>query len=307
MELKWLEDFQSLAKQGNFSAAAKERNVTQPAFSRRIQALEFWLGVTLFDRTSYPITLTEHGEKFEPAAEELIHKIRNLKYDFSQLSVQSEQNIRITSMHTLAIHYLPMLTRKIGPDIKKFNLIVNPSVQGIDNHFAAILDENTDILITFFSEVMTPPTQVVEKLEIIDIGREKFIPVLSSELYYQLKLDQLSPAETEVPYLSYSEFTFIDKILKPTIESSQWRLLRVYESSLSEGIRSMVMQGMGLAWLPRTLIQEQLNNQTLIQVGPSNAEIDVEIHGYRLKECRRSAVLEFWSAMQVATGYPWPT
>lgn len=44
MDVKWLEDFISLQRLGNFSAAARARNVTQPAFSRRIRALEMWLG-----------------------------------------------------------------------------------------------------------------------------------------------------------------------------------------------------------------------------------------------------------------------
>ncbi|WFN95937.1 LysR family transcriptional regulator [Edwardsiella ictaluri] len=66
MDVKWLEDFISLQRLGNFSAAARARNVTQPAFSRRIRALEMWLGVPLFDRSSNPILLTPYGERFLP-------------------------------------------------------------------------------------------------------------------------------------------------------------------------------------------------------------------------------------------------
>ena len=39
METKWLEDFVSLAETRSFSRSAQLRRVTQPAFSRRIQAL----------------------------------------------------------------------------------------------------------------------------------------------------------------------------------------------------------------------------------------------------------------------------
>ena len=37
MNLSWLEDFQALAESGNFSRAAEQRHMTQPAFGRRIQ------------------------------------------------------------------------------------------------------------------------------------------------------------------------------------------------------------------------------------------------------------------------------
>jgi len=50
MDIMWLEDFIKLADEGNFSRAAEARNLTQPAFSRRIRALEDWVGATLVDR-----------------------------------------------------------------------------------------------------------------------------------------------------------------------------------------------------------------------------------------------------------------
>ena len=49
MEIKWLEDFVSLANTRSFSRSAVERRVTQSAFSRRIQQLEQWLGVPLVE------------------------------------------------------------------------------------------------------------------------------------------------------------------------------------------------------------------------------------------------------------------
>ena len=51
LNLSWLDDFMALAASGNFSRAAEERHMTQPAFSRRVRALEEWLGVDLFDRS----------------------------------------------------------------------------------------------------------------------------------------------------------------------------------------------------------------------------------------------------------------
>jgi len=52
MELAGLEDFGALIHAGNFSRAASTRYVTQPAFSRRIRALER-VGEPAFGRRSY--------------------------------------------------------------------------------------------------------------------------------------------------------------------------------------------------------------------------------------------------------------
>ena len=67
METKWLEDFVSLAETRSFSRSAQLRHVTQPAFSRRIQALEAWAGTDLVDRSSYPTRLTPAGETLSRA------------------------------------------------------------------------------------------------------------------------------------------------------------------------------------------------------------------------------------------------
>jgi regulatory helix-turn-helix LysR family protein len=63
----------------NFSRAAELRHVTQPAFSRRIRALEDWVGVDLFERDSHPVMLTEASRRFRPVAEELLrhHPVAN--------------------------------------------------------------------------------------------------------------------------------------------------------------------------------------------------------------------------------------
>ncbi|HAN6100859.1 TPA: LysR family transcriptional regulator [Escherichia coli] len=50
IETKWLYDFLTLEKCRNFSQAAVSRYVSQPAFSRRIRALEQAIGVELFNR-----------------------------------------------------------------------------------------------------------------------------------------------------------------------------------------------------------------------------------------------------------------
>ena len=68
MDIKWLEDFLSLAQTRNFSRSAQERNVTQSALSRRIRALEAWVGADLVDRSTYPLVLTPAGKLFSNAA-----------------------------------------------------------------------------------------------------------------------------------------------------------------------------------------------------------------------------------------------
>ncbi|MDH4062660.1 MAG: LysR family transcriptional regulator, partial [Aquincola sp.] len=76
MDTKWLEDFVSLAGTRSFSRSAQLRHVTQPAFSRRIQALEAWAGVDLVDRSIFPMRLTAAGETFLAQAQEMLASLQ---------------------------------------------------------------------------------------------------------------------------------------------------------------------------------------------------------------------------------------
>ncbi len=81
MELKWLEDFLSLAQTSSFSQSAEERFVTQSGFSRRIKGLELWVGTPLVDRGTYPTTLTPAGAAFRDTAEEVLRLLYESRHE----------------------------------------------------------------------------------------------------------------------------------------------------------------------------------------------------------------------------------
>ena len=106
VDQKLLEDFLSLCRHRSFSHAAQERNVTQPAFSRRIRALEEWLGVVLFDRTALPVRLTAQGEQFLPVARDIVDRMAEARREFAAGN-RSDGIVRLISLPTLSINVLP--------------------------------------------------------------------------------------------------------------------------------------------------------------------------------------------------------
>src|SRR5436853_2668919 len=113
MELKWLEDFVCLASARSFWKASEERNVSQPAFSRRIRTLENWLGVTLIDRSSYPVSLTPYGRQFLPYAQEIIKTSRTVREEFRMLAGAQANELRIATQHSISIYLLPLFVRAL--------------------------------------------------------------------------------------------------------------------------------------------------------------------------------------------------
>ena len=69
--------FDSAARMGSFSAAARELNLTQGAISRQIHALENQLGVALFKRAGKTVQLTEVGKVYLQEIHTALRTIRN--------------------------------------------------------------------------------------------------------------------------------------------------------------------------------------------------------------------------------------
>lgn len=110
MELKWLEDYLALVDAGNFTTAANLRHLSQPAFSRRIQALESWLGVELIDRSKKPFRFTPAAKAHEATLRNLVnamYQARNqIKYSFRDqvsLSVAAQHSLLVTPFYRVSL------------------------------------------------------------------------------------------------------------------------------------------------------------------------------------------------------------
>ena len=147
MDVKWLEDFLALARTRSFSAAARERQVTQPAFSRRIRALEFWAGVPLVDRSSHPVAITAAGRKFRETAEEAIRLLDSARDDLRAGSDSARPTIAVTALHSLATGFFPRWLKDMQRGTGDFDSRLMAS--GYQSCLASISDGGYDFMLTF--------------------------------------------------------------------------------------------------------------------------------------------------------------
>ncbi|HEX2724720.1 MAG TPA: LysR family transcriptional regulator, partial [Beijerinckiaceae bacterium] len=112
MDLDWLRDFLALADEKNFSRAADARHVSQPAFSRRIRALEDWIGTPLFERSAQGATLTPAGGHFRPLAEELVRALRRAQRETRAVGTRETTALSIAATHALSFTFFPGWIRK---------------------------------------------------------------------------------------------------------------------------------------------------------------------------------------------------
>lgn len=76
MENRDLDYFLACCKAGSFTAAARRAHIVQSAMSAAIARLEHELGVSLFDRSATPVTVTEHGAALQTAAQRILEAVQ---------------------------------------------------------------------------------------------------------------------------------------------------------------------------------------------------------------------------------------
>lgn len=105
INLQALEQFVVLARTQNFTRAAEELHLSQPALSRSIRKLEEQLGKPLFERRPREVVLTGLGERLLERAREILRMIDEALTDLSEAG--RNPRIRLGAIPTIAPYFLP--------------------------------------------------------------------------------------------------------------------------------------------------------------------------------------------------------
>ena len=299
MELKWLLDFVSLANTGSFSQTAKERNVTQSAVSRRIQALEHWLGTELVDRKSHPLTLTDSGIRFLEPAEIMIRLAYKVKDDFSDNQIAARDTLTFSSSTHLAISFLPRWLMHVRKGLGPFNVKVQTDISGIHDHFENLRNLQSDFLLHYGHGISTLAMDA-SKFGRVVIGEDVLVPVCQYELQASENYTLPSSGDQPLPYISPWHTSPIAKLIADRAAQTYppAYLDTLVESSIVDCTKGFVAQGVGVAWLPRSAIEDELACGEFAQIGDASYEIPLPIEIFRYSSNTKPTAMRFWKHVE---------
>ncbi|MFD1694738.1 LysR substrate-binding domain-containing protein [Roseibium aestuarii] len=296
MELSWLEDFAELAAARNFSTAASARHITQPAFSRRIKALENWVGAELIDRSSYPVALTQAGETFLETSRELMRSIYRLRDDCRQQAKTAAETVHISALHTIALANFPGLLQQVEKRAGPFNTRMNATE--FYDCIESLSLGRCDLSMAYVHP-LGPPVLQTGQFVSRKIASDPFVLVTGTGADGE-PLFRLEPRDDAYPLISYSADTFLGKVqtdLTTQLARRGIRFQTVFENTMSEAVKRMVLTGKGLGFLPRAAAEREIAAGDIQVLGPLPSEVELEIRVFR-KIGPGSKVMErFWNEM----------
>lgn len=293
MELKWLEDFLSLAATQSFSRSAHERNVTQSALSRRIRQLEDWLCVPLFDRSTYPVRITAEGRAFLPQAKEIADRIRKARRELRHQHLATAEVLTFVTLNTLALTFFPDWIRRLKARGHAFKTRFGDQRSSFADKVALLLDGDCDFFLTY-AHSNVPVRLDPERFVFRCLGAETAIPVSAADAEGR-PLHAIDPAGPPIAYLSYGTSSFFACALAELFTAHPLPLTTVYESAVSAGLKAMALAGCGVGWIPESLVADELKSGALVPAGDRAWYLPTEIRLYRASARGRPVLERFWA------------
>jgi len=297
MDLGWLEDFVTLAERGHFGRAAEARNLTQPAFSRRIRALEDWVGTPLFDRAVQPVALTPAGAALMPPAREALRLLSRGRGQAREAAGQEAGTLRFAVTHGLSLHVFPAWLRSLPAAVQP--RAMHLSTDTLRGTIAALVGGETDFLICHqHPDLPAALVPAPEAFISCHIGRERLIPLCAAAATgaprHVLSVQAMPPIMGYGPDSAFA--SAIAAVLRRNGAVARPHV--VVQSGVA--LAHLVEQGDGVCWLPESLARADEVARRLVPAdgegGSWQAELDICLHRPKARLSRRAEA--FWAAAE---------
>lgn len=303
MELKWLEDFLSLVDTRNFTRSAELRFTTQPAFSRRIRSLEEWIGTPLIERATQPVSLTAAGQKFRPAAEEMLRRLYQAREDIRLLDHAAANTISFTATHSVSLNFFPRWIRRM--EEHKGVLFTRLDSNQVEDCVQALQKAHVHFMLCHAHSSVDLHLPADTFASIV-VGSDRLLPVTVPDAHGQPMHALPGTRQHPAHYLAYAGTSAIGRAVEHLLEhcADKPQLEQVFVSHLAAVLESMVRAGRGLAWLPESQVKDDLRLGHLVVAGDERWVVPVEIRLFRPKDGLPPKSEEFWAAVVASQADP---
>ena len=247
-----LNTFQAVAETGGFTKASRKLNLSQPAVSQQIQALEASLHVKLFDRSGKKIHLTKEGELLLSRTSKITGELQEIKFLFDELLNLERGRLDIGSSAVFGTYLLPKVIGKfhntypgIEIDLHAGNShnVISMLLNGeIEFGFGGLFEDEPKVNYTLVHQepliAVVANQHPLASQDHVTIDSLKSVPLILREKGTRIRRDM----ET---WFNHADNAFFPE--------------RFIELENVEIAKKMIEEGIGLTILPRAAVESELN------------------------------------------------
>jgi DNA-binding transcriptional LysR family regulator len=274
MRLEWIDDILAVLDTGSLARAAEKRLVTQSAFTRRVRLIEDSIGAELFDRRRKPVTLLAGVEALAPELRDLSMRLRQVRRKLHSATSQSGSALSFACQHAITTTVTPWIVRAMT---SAGDTPVRVRSSNQDECLMFLLSGEVDFVVMY--TVPDMPTPFLERaFESLTLGGDFLIPVCAPGLRDTLQSNR-------IPAISYPSDVFLgqvfDRHIAPRLDN-EMQFVTKAETALTLAAYEFAVGGIGVAWLPRSLVVEALVQGSLISLEAELPVQPLDIRAFRL-------------------------
>ena len=298
MQVRWIEDFLTLADAKGFAKAAGRRNVSQPTFSRHMQSLEEWLGVELVDRRGSRVQLTASGRIFREFAIDMLRRTYDMRALLRGQTAVAESLIRFSVAHTLSVTFFPQWLNQLRAALG--DVLAHVNAVNVADGALALTEGATDLLLAYHHPQL-PVLLDSRRFPHLTLATERMAP-------YSVPLPSGAPrfkvpgrAGAVMPFLSYSAGAYLGQVVEMILLNAgePMHLTRRFDTHMAEALKAMVLAGHGLGWLPHSSATREVKEGRLVVAGSAKWCCELEVRLYRAADRGNDMVEKIWEQLAV--------
>ena len=252
--IRSLEVFVAVAETGQMRAGAKLLNLTQPAASQHISALEKAFDTILLDRSSRPSPLTYAGARLHSKAQKIIDAFSELETELRHVGQDSLSLLRVGIQASVATTLTPHLIAHAQNEFDVEDITLHAGQSG--DHEQLLRTKRADLAIT------SNPFLDMDGLERHHIMTEPYLLVLPE--YYEGPTDSLEAIQAKLPLVRFGDTTNAGRQIAQHLRRLRFEPGRVIQADRSSMVTSCVSAGQGFSLLtPTLLIDGMVENMRL--------------------------------------------
>jgi LysR family transcriptional regulator, low CO2-responsive transcriptional regulator len=282
LTLRQLKVFEAVARHLNYTRAAEELHLSQPAVSMQVKQLEESLGVALFEQLGKRIHLTEAGQELLGYARTITQQLDELEGVLNRMKGLGGGRLRI-SVATTANYFIPTL---LGSFSRRYpDVTVSLDVTNRETLLRQLTENTVDLVV-----MGQPPAEA-------DVVAQVF---MDNPLVVVAPPDHPLAKEKKIPLARIQEETFLVResgsgtriAMERFFSERGMRLKTGMEVGSNEAIKQSVQAGLGLGLLSRATIEQELTLKRLVVLDVADLPIMRHWYVVHRKGKRLSAAAE---------------
>ncbi len=288
-KLQAMSAFVRVVEAGSFSAVARELNSTQSAISKQVAALEAALDARLLTRTTRSLSLTEEGARYFEQARRLVAEVAEAEGAVRSAEQALTGWLRVAaSVGYGRLRVMPLVQsflakhKRVRIDLRLSDGFIDLIEQGID--IAVRLGELPDSGLVARRVATTPRWLIAHRDYLRRLPKGMRVPRSPGDL-----LQHNCIVYTELQWRGAWKFTAGPGAAEPVGSVRTVRVQGNFQTNSSEVIRASVLAGMGIAFSPHWLFEEELASGAVLHLLPDWEAAAIPIHLVSPPERRQSA------------------